>query len=183
MNALLQQFTAVIRRSPLASISLILLPILAVANYFLWDRQQVLTQQHTEVRRSGEAVMLSLVGQARISAQLASVKDALAYLDKNLVVESDLENSNYFYQMETLSHVRLGRLNQLSSQPAEDGNPYKAIPFSLRATGSFTQLMNFLRAIESGPRLLRIRSFAFSRNDAKTNGLALELTVELLGSP
>ena len=85
--------------------------------------------------------------------------------------------------METLSHVRLARLNQLSSQPAEDGNPYKAIPFSLRATGTFAQIMNFLRAIESGPRLLRIKSFAFSRNDAKTNGLALELTVELLGSP
>ena len=84
--------------------------------------------------------------------------------------------------METLSRVHLTQLNQLSSQPSED-SAYKAIPFSMRATGTYSQLIRFLRELESGPRQSRIKTFDFTRADPKSNALTLGLTVELLGSP
>jgi len=184
MNAALQQLAAAVRRAPLVATSLTLLLVLGVANYYLWDRQQSLDQQHTEVKRSGEAMLLSLTSHARVSAELAKVQEALKVIDQNLVAEGDLaENLGYFYQMETASHVRLSQLNQLNSQPASDGNPYKSVPFNLRATGSYAQLMAFVRQMETGPRLLRIKSYTFSRGEAKGGALFLDLTVELLGSP
>ena len=125
----------------------------------------------------------ALSGYSRIIGQLATVDEALKQIDENLIAENDLaENQGYFYQLETLSRVRLTQLNQLSAQPADD-SPYKAVPFSLRATGTYAQLIDFLRELESGPRQLRIKTFDFSRGDAKVDNLVLGLTVELLGSP
>ena len=184
MNAVLQQIAAAVRRSPLVAVSVTLLLVLGVANYYLWERQNTLTQKHAEVKRSGEAMMLSLTSQARVSNELARVQDALKVIDQNLVVEADLaENLGYFYQMETVSHVRLTQLNQLNSPPSLEGNPYKAVPFTLRATGTYAQLMSFLREMETGPRVLHIKSFGFSRGELKSNLLFLDLTVELLGNP
>jgi len=157
--------------------------VLGVANYFLWQRQQTLNSQHEEVRRSGEKMFSALSGHSRIVAQLTATDEAIKQIDLNLMSENDLaENLGYFYQMETLTRVRLTQLQQLSAPPS-DGATYKAIPFSLRVTGSYPQLIAFIRELESGPRLLRIKTFDFSRGDAKSNTIALGLTVEVLGNP
>jgi Tfp pilus assembly protein PilO len=183
MNPSLQQFLNFVRRAPLLVFSLAFFLAMSIADYFLWQRQKEITAQHEDVRRNGESMFSALSTHGRIVNELATVDEALKQIDDNLIVETDLaENLGYFYQMETLSRVRLPQLNQLSSQPADDST-YKAIPFSLRATGSYPQLISFLRELESGPRQLRIKTFDFSRSEAKSNTLALGLTVELLGSP
>ncbi len=183
MNSAIQQLLNAVRRAPFLVACFTLFVLLSVGNYFLWQRQQAITAQYDEVRRNGEAMFSALSGHNRLIAQLATVDEALKQIDENLIAETDLaENQGYFYQLETLSRVRLTQLNQLSAQPADD-SPYKAIPFSLRATGTYAQLIDFLRELESGPRQLRIKSFDFSRGDAKVDNLVLGLTVELLGSP
>ncbi len=184
MNPGLQQFLNAIRRAPFLFFCVTAFLLLSTCNYFLWQRQQLISATHEEVRRSGEKMFSALSTQSRIVGELATVEEALKQIDQNLIVETDLaENYGYFYGLETLSRVRITQLNQLSSQPVDDGNPYKSIPFTLRVTGSYAQLMSFLRELESGPRQLRIKTFDFGRGDGKTNSLALGLTVELLGSP
>lgn len=183
MNAGLQQLITAIRRAPFLVACFTLFALLSIANYFLWQRQQQIVTQYDEVRRNGESMFSALSGHNRITAQLATVDEALKQIDENLIVEGDLAaNNGYFYQIETLSRIRLTQLNQLSAQPAED-SAYKAVPFAIRATGTYAQLINFLRELESGPRQLRIKTFDFSRGDPKTDNLVLGLTVELLGSP
>jgi Tfp pilus assembly protein PilO len=184
MNPSLAQLLALVRRAPFLASCISVFVVLGVADYFLWQRLQGITSQYDEVRRNGETMFSALSSQGRVVTQLAAVEEALKHIDQNLIAETDLaENLGYFYQMETLSRVRLTQLNQLSAQPAADGSPYKAIPFSLRATGTYAQLIGFLHELESGPRQLRIKTFDFSRGEAKNNTLALGLTVELLGSP
>jgi Tfp pilus assembly protein PilO len=184
MNEALTQLFNQVRRAPFLVFCLTLFLLLSIANYFLWQRQLEITARYEDVRKSGETMFSALSSHSRVVAQLTTVNEALKKIDENLIVETDLaENLGYFYQLETLSRVRLSQLNQLSSQPADDGSPYKAIPFSIRATGSYPQLISFLRELESGPRQLRIKTFDFSRSDAKSNAIALGLTVELLGSP
>lgn len=184
MKALLKQLLATARRYPLVAISLSLFTLLSIANYFLWQRQQIITRQHDTVRRNGDAMLQALTSQSLIAGELAAVKEALKMIDRNLIAEADLaENLGYLYQMETLSHVRLSQMNQLSSLPAPEGNPYKSVPFSLRVTGTYPQMINFLRELETGPRLLRIKTYSFSRDAAKNNTLSLDLIVEILGSP
>jgi Tfp pilus assembly protein PilO len=184
MSALFKQFLAFARRYPLVVVSSTLFVVLSVVNYFLWQQRDEITQQHDGVRRNGEAMLAALSGQSRITSDLAAVQEALKMIDRNLIAEGDLaENLGYFYQMETQCHVRLSQMNQLSSLPPPEGSPYKSIPFSLRVSGTYAQIMSFVRQLEAGPRLLRIKSYSFTRGaDAKNNTLELVLLVEILGN-
>ena len=184
MKDLFKQFLVFARRYPLVVFSFLLFALLSVANYFLWQQRQEISQEHDAKRHNGEAMLSALSGQSRINSDLVAVQEALKMIDRNLIQEGDLaENLGYFYQMETQCHVRLSQMNQLSSQPPPEGNPYKAVPFSVRVTGTYPQVMSFVRQLETGPRLLRIRSFSFTRGaDTKNNMLDLVVLIEILGS-
>jgi len=184
MNPVLQQSLVIARRFPLLVFGVVCFVLFGLVNYFLWQQQAVAIRQHDEIRRNGEAMLLALTDQTRISAELAAVQDALKVIEQNLVTEADLANNNgYFYEIEDRTHVRLSQLNQLSSQPPAEDSAFKAVPFSLRVTGTYPQIVSFIRELETGPRLLRIKSYNFGRGDEKSNALALSLTLEMLGNP
>lgn len=184
MNALFQQFTGAARRNPILVISLVAFVLLGIANYFLWQRQSELVSRHDRVKADGEAMLQALSGHTRLQGQYATVQEAIAHLNRNLVVETDLAgNLDYFYQIEKATRVHLGDLNQLSSQPVEADAAYKTVPFSLRMSGQYYQLISFLHELETGPRLMKVKSFNFSRQDPTNQTLGLDLTVETLARP
>lgn len=184
MSALFQQFMVFARRYPLVVASIIVILLLGTASYLQWQYSHDKVARLEEVRSKGEAMMLSLTSQPRVNAELATVQEALDFIDKNLIAEGDLaENLNYFYQIENRSRLRLSQLNQLSSQPQPEGAPFISIPFSLRLTGTYRQLMTLLHELETGPRQLKIARYTFSRSDEKADALSLDLTCELLGRP
>jgi len=184
MNAFLQQFLGYARRNPIMVAIVAVILVMGSTSYYLWDRQHDLTSEHDKVKRSGEGMLQSLTSHARITAELATVKQALSFIDKNLVVEADLaENLGYFYQIETASRMRFTQLSQLSSQPQPADAPYKAVPFSLRASGTYRQILRLLRELETGPRQLRIRTYTFSAADGDADLVTMELNVELLARP
>ncbi len=55
------------------------------------------------------------------------------------------------------------------------------MPYTLRLSGSYEQIMAYLIAIETGPRLANITAFSFTRRDKDGTGVTLELSLELLG--
>jgi Tfp pilus assembly protein PilO len=173
---------AYIRRYPLVVICVVLILGLGITSYYLWQEQQVLVTGHESVRRNGEDVLLSLSSLPRVSSELATVKEAVEFIDSNLIKEGDLaENLGYFYQLETISRVKLTQVSQLSSQPAAADSTFTAIPFSVRATGSYRQVMRFIRELETGPRLCRVQTYAFSGES--DDRVQLDLTLEMLGHP
>lgn len=178
----LQQFFTLVRRNPVVSICTALVILLGAASYFLWQSQQQLSVGHDSVRRNGEDMLLSLSGLPRVSSELNSVKEAVDFIDANLIREGDLaENLGYLYQLETISRVHLSQVGQLSSQPAAADAPFVAIPFSIRASGSYRQVMRFLHELETGPRLCRITTYSLSGGEDDRVGL--DLTIEMLGRP
>lgn len=182
MSDLLQQFFAVVRRYPAAVISLVLLVVLGCADWFLWKRWGLLAVESERTRQEGEAMFLALGGHSRIQAQSAEATGALAYLDRNLATEADLAgNLDYFYQIEKTTRVQLTNLSQLSSQPPAADAAYLAIPFSLRLSGSYPQILAYLHALETGPRLVRVKTYRFTQGATNLDGLTLDLTVEMLG--
>ena len=184
MNAFLQQFLGYARRNPIMVVSVVIILGMGSASYYLWNRQHDLTSQHDEVKRSGEDMLQSLTSHARVTAELATVKQALGFIDKNLINEGDLaENLGYFYQIETASRMRFSQLSQLSSQPGPADSPYKAVPFSLRASGTYRQILRLLHELETGPRQLRIRTYNFAASDTEADLVTMELNVELLARP
>lgn len=182
MNTLLQVLRAAARRNPVASISLVLLVLLGGADWFLWRRWGNLAVESERTRQEGEKMLLSLSSHPRIEAQSAEAGKALAYIDAHLAAEADLAgNLDYFYQIEKSARVRLASLSQLSSQPPAEEGAFIAIPFSLRLTGSYPQILAYLHALESGPRLVRVKSYRFTQ--AGVEALTADLTVEMLGRP
>jgi Tfp pilus assembly protein PilO len=177
-----QQLFSQIRRYPLVSICSALVILLGTASYFLWQSQQELSVGHDSVRRNGEDMLLSLSGLPRVSSELASVKEAADFIDANLIREGDLaENLGYFYQLETASRVRLAQLGQLSSQPAPADAAFIAIPFSIRASGSYRQVLRFIHELETGPRLCRVTAYALTGGE--DDKVQLDISVEMLGRP
>jgi Tfp pilus assembly protein PilO len=197
MNAVLQSLLSFARRNPVLVASLAIIIVMGGSSYYLWHRQQLLTGEHAEIQRNGEDVLQSLTSHARLTAEIATVKEALDYIDRNLINEGDLaENLGYFYQIETASRLRFSQLNQLSSQPQPPGSYFKPVPFTLQATGTYRQIMRLLHELETGPRLLRIRTYALSQSGggaepgriAEPNAepvdlVTLEVNVELLARP
>ena len=179
------QFIDFTRRNPVIVASVAIILVFGTASYFLWQRQHSLSASHEEVRRNGEDMLQSLTGHTRVMAEMAAVKSALDFIDQNLINEADLaENLGYFYSIESAARTRFTQLNQLSSQPQPDGSQFKPVPFTLRATGSFRQIMRLLHELESGPRLLRIRTYTLSQGEAGgDDNVSMELTVEVLARP
>ncbi len=204
MSALFQQILANTRRNLVLVVSLVIIVLMGPASYFLWQRQQSLTSEHREIQRSGEEILQALSSQARLTAEIATVKEAVDFIDRNLVNEGDLaENLGYFYQIETASRIRFSQLNQLSSQPQPSGNYFKPVPFTLQASGTYRQIIRLLHELETGPRLLKIDNYSLRQKAAGpvplragagapeplkpeadlTDLVSLEITVELLGRP
>ncbi len=197
MSAFLQQMLGFFRRNPFVIASSALAILLWVANYFIWQRHRELASSHQTLQRSGEDMLQSLTNHSRITAELATVKEALAYIDQHLIHEGDLpENMGYFYQLETASRIRLQALNQLSSMPPPPEQSFKTVPFTLRTSGSYRQVLRFLRELETGPRLYRVQTYSIAQAGgpgspglpgddpaAPPATVTLDITLEVLAHP
>jgi Tfp pilus assembly protein PilO len=154
---------------------------LGVTNFHLWRGRQEAVLRHEDARGQGERLIRTLALRPRIEKDIAELREALAQIEKNLVDEQSMEvNLGYFYRLEKATRVRLVRLNQLSAVAPPPGSAFKVIPFSMHVTGSYRNNMNFLRSLETGPRILRIRNCSFERVSADSTEVAVDLTVEIL---
>jgi Tfp pilus assembly protein PilO len=198
MSALLQQLLGFFRRHPFVIICSALSILLWVANYFIWQRHQELVANHQTLQRNGEDMLQSLTNHSRVTAELATVKEALSYIQNNLIHEGDLpENMGYFYQLEAASRIRLQALNQLSSMPPPPDQSFKTVPFTLRTSGSYRQVLRFLRELETGPRLYRVQTYSLAQSAGSAAGpigpgaditgtpasVSLDITIEVLAHP
>lgn len=180
------QLLAFFRRYPFAIGCSLLAVLLWVGNYFIWTRYKELAAGHQSVQRSGEDMLQALTGHGRISTELGSVKEALAFINLHMIHEGDLpENMGYFYQLETVSRIRLQALNQLSSSPPPPEQPFKTVPFTVRTTGTYRQILRFLRELEAGPRLYKLQNYSLVQDatGGENQQITVDLTLEVLAHP
>jgi Tfp pilus assembly protein PilO len=178
---MITQFVAFVRLRPVVASSLALAFLLGIANFFLWQSRHAITLRHENVRQKGEFMLRALESRPRVEADLALLRDGLARIEESLLDEESMEvNLGYFYRLEKTTRVRLVRLNQLASIPPAAKSPFKSVPFSMQVTGSYRNNMAFLRALETGPRILRIRTCSFERGDPEVGEFLLDLTVDVI---
>ncbi len=182
MNAFFANLPGLVRRYPQSAICLLLTIVLSGTAGILQGQIGELDVIQRERAREGEAMLELLVGGSTQRQELAAVHEVSRRIDDNLVVEDNLaENLWYFYKLEEQTRARLPELHQLSSPAGDKSTLYKRIPCTLRATGSFEQVAAFLLALETGPRLVNITAFSCARTGTGGSGLALDLSIELLG--
>jgi Tfp pilus assembly protein PilO len=181
MNALLASSIATLRARRVVTACVVTTLLLGGANYFLWKDRLNAGRQHDEVRRKGEFMLRALANRSRIDTDLAALEAALTQIERHLLDEESMEvNLGYFYRLEKPARVRLVRLNQLASLPAVEKSRFKSVPFSMQVTGSYRNAMSFLRALETGPRIIRIRNCTFERSPTDNTTFLLDLTVDAL---
>jgi len=182
MNPQVASFLVFVRRNLFATICALLIAGLATASWFISQEIDELNASLEDRAKEGQSMLELLIGGSTQRQELAAVREATHRIEDNLVIENNLaENYWYFFRFEEQAKARLPELHQLSA-PASDTSPlYRRIPYSIRVTGTYEQVAAFLLAVESGPRLANITSFAFTRRASGSDALALELSVELLG--
>lgn len=181
---LLAQLWAAVRLHPGIATCLTIALLAGLANYPLWQRREGVTRQHELVRQQGETMLAALTDRSRINADLAALTEAQKIIDRNLISEQSMEvNLGYFYRLEKLNRVRLSRIDQLGAAPADPDSPFRTIPVSLQVSGTYRNLLAFMRELETGPRIMRTSSYRLERTDPHGGELALYLTVELLAHP
>ncbi len=184
MSILLAQLRATMRQHPWVTACLVVAVLAGAANYPLWQRRQRIIREHETVRRQGETMLDALADRIRINADLATVREAQDIVDRNLVSEDTMEvNLGYFYRLEKVNRVRLQRIDQMAAAPVSPGAQFKTVPVSLQLTGTYRNTLAFMRDLETGPRILRLRSYRLERQDPTGTDLVASLSVDLLASP
>jgi len=147
------------------------------------DAEAELAQKSAEGRRYSA----NLKNAAQMKEQLEALVAANTEVDHRLVhVGQSLSNSQFFYKAETESGVKLGVLTQTTTvAPKASGKtPFVPVGFTVTVQGNLTQVLNFLRLLESGARYCRVLSASCSGSSSDHNApLNLSLTLELLGLP
>ncbi len=161
---------------------------LALAGTGLWLQFDLvdLSAQQQEHARDGGQMLVALARGSQLRAELAITRAAAQRINENLVVEKNVpENFWYFYKIEQDTQTTLVELQQRSAVLSDTGAPttYKRVPYALRITGPFNAVIGYLQRLETGPRFCRINSFTIQRQDPATGSVALQLDLELLGSP
>ena len=182
MSAIVTGSAGFFRRYAYAAACVGLALLLSAGAWWLQREIADLRLVHADRAKQGEAMLSTLVGGSTTRQELSDIREATRRIDENLVVESNLaENLWYFYKLEEQTRVKLPELNQMGS-PSTDKSPlYRRVPYNLKVTGSFEQVAAFLQALETGPRLVKIRSFTFGREGAGGLELGLDLSIDVLG--
>jgi Tfp pilus assembly protein PilO len=146
-----------------------------------WHQLRRLTVLQRKRQSDGEAIIATLNSAPQTRDELAFAKASIQQISNALIIEENLtDNVNYFYNIEGASMAHLDDLRALNVVPSDLGVFYQKIPFSLKVSGTFTEVAAFLQAIETGPRLASINSFSFRK---RTGGplVTADLTLDLLG--
>jgi Tfp pilus assembly protein PilO len=184
MIILLAQLWATIRQHPVIATCLLVALLAGAANYPLWEQREAAALQHEVTRRKGEAMLAALTDRQRINADMDYLAEAQDAIDGNLVSEDNMEvNLGYFYRLEKQTRVQLSRIDQLGTLPTEKESPFKVVSVSLQVSGTYRNQLAFVRELETGPRIMRIRSYRLERTSPNSTELSLQLMVDLLARP
>jgi Tfp pilus assembly protein PilO len=173
-------------RYPFCAVCIVVSLLLAGANLRLrfWLGDQA-TQLHAQAQK-GDEVLKFISRGSQLRSELTAARAATQRIAENLVVEKNIpENFWYFYKIEQDTGAKLVELQQRPAPLPESGAPatYRRVPYMLKMSGPFRNVVAFLQQVETGPRLGRISGFVLQRQDLTTGRVVLQLDLEMLGFP
>lgn len=170
------------RRQPFVGACIILCLISLGAMWWISRQTGSYAAELERVTKQGTETLGLVAMRNMLEDELDRVESALRRTDDNLVIEDNLaENLWYFYSVEGRTQTRLTELRQLDTPRPAQGETFLRVPYELSATGDFVGISEFLRQLETGPRLMRIREFSLQRGTAEDQLISLTLSLEMLG--
>ena len=132
---------------------------------------------------------------AGLTEDLASAKSMLKETENRLFHPGDLAgNQRYFYQLESATHVKLQNLQQIIEQPNGSKrdkmaakraakSKYQEITYEMNVTGTYEEVVGFLRHLEGGSAFYRIEGFTIGpiRGPETEAAVGMRIGLKILG--
>ena len=158
-----------------------------------------LAEPYAQRGKKYEEMLTLTKGGLTQKQELEQVMATTKRIDENLMADELIDNNWYFYKFEEQTKAHLGELHQLNTPPTDNSPNFRRVPYTIRVSGTYEQVGNFLLALETGPRLMRATSFSVSRStggnkdrggrdggstepaDDVVSSVTLDANIELLG--
>jgi hypothetical protein len=182
-----EELIAFVKKNPIG----IVCGVLSLALFGGWyyrsgdvpEKEADLAQKQAE----GERYALNLTAGLQLKEQFESLAAANKEIEHRLVRASQIgPNYQFFYKLESETGVKLTDPRQSPlAAPRKDAAKaaYTPVAFNVVLSGDFTQVLNFLRRLESGAHYCRVLSATCSVASERSQPLNVNLTLELLGVP
>ncbi len=181
MNTNVWQLRLLARRHPFCAWCFALIVPLCIASMVLSQMQESLGIRQRASQAQGEAVLAALVSGQPLRQELAAARQTTRKIQDNLVSETSLaENLWYFYKIEEQTKAHIDDLRPLNAITSDLSGLYKKVPFGLRVSGSTAQVLDFILAVETGPRLANITTLRLARRAGNAAVLGADMNLDLL---
>ena len=156
---------AAARRHMVSTLCALVCVLCAVISWFIHSNIKWLEIEQKQLAQDGDLMIATLTTGPSVRQELSAARETTRRLEDNLVVEDNLaENLWYFYKIEQKTKAKLD-LHQFNALSSDSHSLYKRIPYSVRVSGTYEQVGEFLYAIETGPRLANITSVNIHRHE------------------
>jgi len=183
------QAIAFIRKNPIGFGCGALCVALAVAMYYRSDMVPASDAELEQQSAEAERLASNLKNATQLQEQLDAMIAAGKQVEARLVHPGDLaKNQQYFFKLEAETGTKVD-CNQLTLPAEKDRKTlYLSVPYSVKVRGDYSQILSFLRRLESGTHYCRVlnatlTSGAAAMGEASDGALSLNLNLELLGQP
>ncbi len=184
-----EQALALLKKNPLVTGMVAVCVVLLAALYFRMDKLPAETTQLEEKTREGRRLAENIKNSAQLPEQLAEVTAANKEIETRLVSSGQIaNNSQYFFRLESETGVKLQGLRQVPTPRNAPKTGKLPVGFTFSVQGTYTQVFDFLRRLESGTHYCRILTANLVPLDEGSSGgrsdnVSLNLNLELLGTP
>ena len=149
--------------------------------------------QLDEVTAQGQKLKNNLKYSVQLDEQLEALSAATAEINDRAVRPAALAtNLQYFYRIESELGVEYTDLRQGIPSAAVAGASFIPVPYDVSVQGTYTQLLEFVRRMETGVHFVRFLSVSLRPGGARRNRdesledptnpiLSLSLSIEILG--
>jgi hypothetical protein len=182
------ELVAFLKKSPVALGCGVLSLGLIGALYFRTGEIPEAETRLAEKTAEAERYTLNIKNGAQLKEQLERLTAANKAIETHIVRASQLgANAQYFYNLESETGVKLVA-DPRQTTPATVAKPAKGsfvpVGFTVSVEGTFNQVLEFVRRLESGAHYSRVMTATCSVVSSKRNSpLTLALSLELLGQP
>ncbi|HRI81275.1 MAG TPA: hypothetical protein PLF88_02480 [Opitutaceae bacterium] len=186
-----EQLLALLKKNPLVTGVVVLSLLLVGAIYFRLDAMPEANAALEAKSAEGRRLAENIKNSAQLTEQLAAVTEANKEITSRLVRVGQLANNlQYFYRLEADTGIKLLDLRQVTQSRAPANAAKFPVTFSVSVQGSYPQVFDFLRRLESGSHYCRVMTANLVPADdaggaslLRPNSARLTLNLELLGQP
>lgn len=155
--------------------------------YFRSDAIPAAEEELAKTQAEAERLATNIKYSAQLKEQLDKLVVANKEIDARIIRSSQVGiNTGYFYKLESETGVKMVDFRPLAVNAPAKGSKaaFIAVGFTVSVQGTFPQVLDFLRQLETGGRYSRVLTASVSSSVTNRKApLTLTLTVELLGLP